>query len=310
MEELLHNYTNLNNSFKKKLVFNIGTEAGFFSEYNYMILAMLYCLDNKIKFTLFSKNANFRYKNGWTDYFLPFCEENRDNFHIKHNFRWTRYIYRRERPPYILYKWLRNVDYFTFDIWEQIRDRHLENKQYTIPELGINGDIQDACRVLIDLTWKYNSYTQERVDKLVSSVSLPQDYIGLQIRSGDKFVEAELLGVSAYIDKLQSISDLQDVFILTDDYRIIETLQNNYPFLRIKTLCEEHERGYFHQKFEKEDRNIIKNAHERLFASMDILSRSQKFIGTFSANPGMYLGMRMPKGSALSIDIDKWQIWL
>ena len=35
---------------------------------------------------------------------------------------------------------------------------------------------------------------------------------------------------------------------------------------------------------------------------MDILYKSNLFIGTFSSNPGMYLGMRRPKESTLGID--------
>jgi hypothetical protein len=57
----------LNNSYKSKLVFGIGIHAGFYSEINNMVIAMVYCLHNGIKFSLHSSNANFRYKSGWED---------------------------------------------------------------------------------------------------------------------------------------------------------------------------------------------------------------------------------------------------
>ena len=42
-EEVLSNYIKLNKSFRRTLVFRMGDSGGFFSEYNGMILAMLYC---------------------------------------------------------------------------------------------------------------------------------------------------------------------------------------------------------------------------------------------------------------------------
>ena len=72
---------------RKTLIFRIGSGSGFYSEYNNMIFAIAYCEINNINFKLFSKNANFSIENGWTDYFLPFCEEVEDNFHLRYNRR-------------------------------------------------------------------------------------------------------------------------------------------------------------------------------------------------------------------------------
>lgn len=47
-------YRRINKSFKRVLIFKIGLNSGFFSEYNNMILAMLYCLENRIQFKLSS----------------------------------------------------------------------------------------------------------------------------------------------------------------------------------------------------------------------------------------------------------------
>jgi hypothetical protein len=310
MENLLDNYQKLNDSYKKTLVFNIGTDAGFFSEYNNMILAMLYCLENKIRFTLFSKNANFAYKEGWNDYFLPFCEENKSRFHAKYNHRYPRYIYKRERLFYFLYRILKYNNFLTFQLWDQMRDRNLENKTYNIPELGINGDLRDACRILIKLTWRFNPNTQERINQLISSLQLPEKYIGFHIRSGDKLSEVKLLAPSIYIEKTKHLSDIRDAFVCTDNYQVIKELENQYAKeWDIYTLCEQGERGYFHVEFQNQTKEVKKESHEKLFASIEVLSRSVLFIGTYSSNPDMFLGMRMPKDKVIGIDLEKWQIW-
>ena len=71
----IEEYQKLNSSFKKKLIYKVGLDCGFFSEYNNMILAMSYCLIHKIQFVLSSNNANFDNENGWCGFFEPFCED-------------------------------------------------------------------------------------------------------------------------------------------------------------------------------------------------------------------------------------------
>ena len=46
--DLATKYHLLNRSFKKTMIYHIGIDAGFFTEYTYMLHAMLYCLQHKI----------------------------------------------------------------------------------------------------------------------------------------------------------------------------------------------------------------------------------------------------------------------
>lgn len=48
--DLATKYHLLNRSFKKTMIYHIGIDAGFFTEYTYMLHAMLYCLQHKIQF--------------------------------------------------------------------------------------------------------------------------------------------------------------------------------------------------------------------------------------------------------------------
>ncbi|GHV16741.1 hypothetical protein FACS1894169_10890 [Bacteroidia bacterium] len=311
--ELRKKYYALNKSFRKKLIFHLGSDAGFFSEYNNMILAILYCLVNKIQFVLYSEDANFGYKKGWSDYFLPFCGETNSNFHRKYNFRdfdfLRQRLSRKDKLKIRVYKMLNGVDFLTQDLWLQIRDRNHENEIYNIPELGIiNRSLRDACKNLIIMTWKYEAKTDSTIKNKINSLNLPTEYIGFHIRRGDKHVEQNLIGISEYLNKAEAISNTRNAFILTDDYKVITETKKLYPAWNIFTLCKESETGYEHAQFKKKDKSIIKDAHLNLFASIDILSRSKYFVGTFGSNPGMFLGMRMNAQNSISIDIT-WQIW-
>jgi hypothetical protein len=204
---------------------------------------------------------------------------------------------------------LNGVDFLTQDLWLHIRDRNHENEIYNIPELGIiNSSLRDTCKSLIIMTWKYEAEIGSIIKNKIKSLNLPAEYLGFHIRRGDKHVEQNLIGISEYLNKAETISNTKNAFILTDDYKVITETKKLYPAWNIFTLCKESETGYEHAQFKKRDKSIIKDAHLNLFASTDILSCSKYFVGTFGSNPGMFLGMRMNAQNSLSIDIT-WQIW-
>jgi hypothetical protein len=309
MNDLVAKYRSINESFSKKLVFRLGIEAGFFSEYNNMILAMAYCLKHRIRFTLYSENAWFSHR-GWTEFFEPFCNQETSRHHMLLNHR--------EVPPppgkrtMVLTAWtklLHGIDYFTWQLWAEFRNRETEQETFDIPELGIKGKLRDACRVLTDFTWRYNLASQKIIHELIDFVNLPPDYVGFHIRGGDKFKEDKLHPLNAYFDDMASRTDCRNAFVLTDDYRIIETIRKEYPEWKIYTLCQENERGYYHQDFLKKDPEFIREQTLRLFASTDILLKSELFLGTFTSNPGMYLGMRMEAERCLGVNGTTWRLW-
>jgi len=308
--ELVEQYRTLNESFKSKLVYHLGAEAGFFSEFNNMILAMLYCIKHNIQFELFSKDANFGYEKGWQDYFLPFCNESNVTLHSKLNPRQpAREIALKNKFKIFLFKICTKTEYFTFDLWNEFHSKNFEKFYFDLPLLNIKGNIQQACAKLIDLTWRYNKETEDEINEIISSLNIPEHYIGMHIRGGDKFIEYEKVEVDKYIDIALQKSDLRDVFLLTDDYRIIIQMRKDYPTWNFFTLCDENERGYFHTEFVNSNTEYKKNKIIKLFSSVDVLNKAEHFIGTFSSNPGMYLGMRMKDSKVHGVDLGHWTIW-
>ncbi|GAB2771947.1 hypothetical protein GCM10027275_13460 [Rhabdobacter roseus] len=318
--DLKKEYKLLNNSYAKSLSYGVGLHAGFFSEINLLILAVLYCLQNRIRFVLHSSSANFRFVHGWEDYFEPFCLETKGQVldridrreKINYDFSITkpRRLYRLakyELTLYLLKKKL-GVDFITFDLLDEILNRKLEHVQFNIPELGIDGDLQDACRIVARMVWKLNSGTQQIVDKYTGSLYLPEKYLGFQIRRGDKHQEIDFKNTGIYLRKAAENSDLRDAFVLTDDFTVIEEIRNKYSSWTIHTLCQPKERGYAHTDFFSKNRTEIYNDTVKLIANIEVLKNSELFIGTFSANPSMFLGMYMGHGKAISVDVP-WQVW-
>jgi len=71
----IETYRQLNESYPKKLIHHFGTGNGFYSELNSLLFSTLFCLQNKLRLEIYSKDAPFTFNNGWTEYFEPFCPE-------------------------------------------------------------------------------------------------------------------------------------------------------------------------------------------------------------------------------------------
>lgn len=313
-------YNKLNQSFRKRLIFRLGVDSGFFSEYNNMVLAMLYCLKHKIRFELYADWTHFALRNGWNDFFTPFQSENHQIINKDYNLRPYIIEQSRESPfkKFVkyncitsAYKTLFGIDYLTQDLWAQHRDPAFAQATFTIPELGMdNISLLEATQQCIRAFWQYNEHSASVIANFIASAGLPNDdYISLHVRAGDKFTETKMFDFSEYMRPAQEISRNRKAFILTDDYTVMEQLRMQYPDWEFFTLCEPEERGYFHRDFVRQDRTFKYRQHLKLFANMDICAGATKFIGTYSSNPGMYMGMRIGEERCRCLDYDQWLIW-
>mgnify|MGYP003276501500 CR=1 FL=1 len=44
--------------------------------------------------------------------------------------------------------------------------------------------------MLVCLTWKYNDSTNKRIKEILKTLSLPDKYVSIHVRRGDKIVES------------------------------------------------------------------------------------------------------------------------
>lgn len=311
LNDLKREYAKLNKSFDKKLVFRMGADAGFFSEYNNMLLAIHYCLVNSITFVLSSKNANFSStKCGWTDYFEKFTKEYKFPLLSVYNKRMESPVFKNKKDEMIFsaYRKIKGINFITYELFREIRRQDV-NKVYSIPRVELNGTLLENCSKIHNLIWNYNNKTREEIEIIKEKLSLSGSYYAFHIRGGDKLIEHDLYSFEAYMNCVSQNKSIENIFVLTDDYTNIELLIKHYPCYNFKTLCNEHERGYIHQEFEKKTKSEKRKDLLKLFASMDLMQNAEMFVGTFSSNPGMNMGFRMPKDKIVGLDFSEWVIW-
>lgn len=286
-------------------MYHVGVDCGLFVEINYMVNAMLYCLAHRIRFQLYSEDANFATGKGWTEYFQPFCEEVHESLHKKYNFHrppsWLRILKgcRKKRSvgpiAWKLKLILKTVigRLMTFGVYREyvlfsqdVSDD--PDKHYHIPELGINGSYYEVYSLLARMIWRFQPdiLRQEAICK--GKLALPPLYDGIHIRGGDKIVETELICGK----RIMQVLDPEPgscVFILTDDYRKFQELQANSPDVRFLTLCQPEERGYLHKAFCHKSPESRHASIVRLIISVDLLLGCRSFVGSITTGPSVFI---------------------
>jgi hypothetical protein len=314
----LESYRRVNESFHRRLVCRIGVDCGFFVEMNYMVNAMLYCLANRIQFQLFSRDANFGTGIGWTEYFQPFCKEVYELYHLKYNLHqpptWKRILKKRSLNMIVwkLKSIIKTLIGRIIGLWIY-KEIVLLNQDvvsvakhhFVIPELDIDGDYTEVYGLIVRMIWRLRPEIIRQELELKKEISLPDSYFGAHIRGGDKAIEAHLISGKEILTAL-SPKEGDNVFVLIDNYQQLEMIRSEFPHLRILSLCQTYEKGYFHQEFIRLAPQQKKESIVRLIISVDILLNSQAFVGTITSGPSVFvMKVRANESSAFAIDCPK-----
>ncbi len=285
---------------KKRIIYHLGAYCGFYSEFNSMVLAILYCRRHGIDFALYSKDAIFSQGAGWKDYFLPFCKESHNPIHNRINLRGRKPSGRKNKLLLLAYKSMFPKNRLTFELWDTFRN--IDHTELSTEET------RKLCGEIIKEIYHFNPSVDNKIKTMIDSLNMQGPYIGFHIRGGDKQFEHQLLPVDQYISRAEQLSDIRQGFVSTDDYRNFELLCQKYPNWKFYTLTPPANQGYDQYTFttltpqQRFDELII------MFASMEAMCRAELTICTYSSNIGMFLGMRIGN-RAIGVDMDNWMIW-
>lgn len=298
-------YKRLNESYSRKLIHHFGTGNGFYSELNSLLFSVLFCLQNKLRLELYSKDALFCFGNGWNEYFEPFCPEFKNDFIGK---RISRDYINNHRDKHIcyLYKIFTRNDILN-DIYWYCRSGWFEHSSFDIPELGIHGDIRQAMKVIIPIVYRFNTTYTHIIEEFIEGIGLPEKFISLHVRAGDKITERQLITPQSYLDKAKELSYCKNIFVATDDYRIYEELKKSNPEYHFYTSTSPDDKGNDTDKFFASTKENIQRNLIEMFASIDIFLKSELFVGTYSSNPGLFAGMLLDD-KMVGMDFDNWLI--
>lgn len=306
--ELLEKYNELNNSFENKLFFKFGTNqgSGFYSELNSLLLGVLFALQRQYKFVLYSRDASFAFGNGWEEFFEPFCPTMKNRLL---GYGMGRGMGNRKDILTSFYTMFNPKNKFENNIFWYLHSNWFGESHFNIPSLGINGNIRDALKVLIPMVYRFNGKYTKLIEDFIKKINLPQDYVSFHIRGGDKVTEKELYNPQDYFKMAEDNTDCRNAFVFTDDYRLFQQVRDNNPQWNVYTSAFEYEDGFVLKSFSKKDDETLRNELVKIFSSVQIILQSKLFYGTYSSNPGMFIGMQMDEDRMKGLDYKKWVLF-
>lgn len=293
--ERLKIYNKINDSFDTKLIYHVGSYAGFHSEVDAMMQCMLYCYKHKIKFILYADDANFAGGHGWEEFFEPFCELNHDSLNSKYNVR-----YYESNPilkPFQIIgsnklKKRNGIDLLTQDIFKTAINKSISTTEIIEwPELDINGPTFTEFGKIADFALKFNEKTKKEVDSIIKSLNLPKHFYSVQLRGGDKLEEKGVVNDINVVAKriLSYKKNIDNLFVFSDDYRYVEEIKKQLPNTNIITLCDQNDIGYDNVKFNKTDWTYKRNKMINLFAMIEICFMSDIHFGNNTSCVNNYI---------------------
>ena len=283
-EQLRADYTRVNDAFPQSVVFRVGSGAGFFSEVGGMIVSMMYCYHHKIRFTIFADT--FAGPEGWESFFEPFCPNKHNRLNARWNGREALGDGIKQRLLLQTLKRTNGAELLTSDVFWKANGEFKTSTVVDWPEFDIHGTTWPEYHKLFPLAMRFNAETRAAVDAVKARVPLPRPTYSIHIRSGDKITEqSELLTVPFCIEQIESTKpDVQNLFVLTDDYTNIEELRRLRPAWNVLTLTSPEERGYWNAEFfampwEQRRENLI-----TFFAIVEICVESDFHFGCEHSN--------------------------
>ena len=300
----IETYRRINEAFPEKLAYHLGSRSGFFAEYVNMLQGIVYCLQNNIQFQLYSKDANFATKDGWTDFFEPFCLEQTSPLHQAFNPRFPtpklRFQLRKAGAPVV--KMLCGCHYLTYEIWSDMNANRFDTSQISLDAVGEKGSAIDVFRKVCTMTWRLTTSIRKQIESIQQQLALPKTYGAIHIRSGDKVKEVKPFAHNTYIEKLQDVANIKDVLVLTDDYNNFLKLIHDYPEINFYTLEREHQSGYHHRVNKRRSSSEKQLDYITFLAGIETAAAAKTYVGTYSSSVSTFLRLRMNENTCHAVD--------
>lgn len=307
IEQRIKIYNTINNSYEKKIIYHVGSYAGFHSEVDAMMQCMLYCYKHEIKFILYADDANFSGGYGWLEFFEPFCEMNHDKLNSRFNLRFYssnpifKFI---EKIGATILKKRNNIDFLTQDIFRTAINKKISTTEQIIwPELEINGPTFTEFGKIADFALRYNDKTKKEVQSIISSLKLPKTFYSVQLRGGDKLGEKGVVNnIKTVVERINNFSNnIENLFVFSDDYSYVEEIKTLLPKTNIFTLCDPNDKGYDNVKFNHIDWPSKRSKMINLFAMIDICFMSKVHFGNNTSCINNYISSIRPNDEVYNI---------
>ena len=302
----------------KKIIYSL-THRGLYSELVNLALAKVYADKYNYRLLVNSRNWNSKIDNGLSDWFIPYFEETHSILTYQEK------IYNNEKP------WIGKIYYNPSAFWGYWRER-LYNKIYKIfnPTALLSkesfqrmhsgdflsqyseGELLNAVSNSFKKFYNYNVLTQNNISEKKQYINIPDNYISVHIRRGDKIVTGEMedINLNIYVDAIRKYSYISNnIYIATDDVTVISYISKKLSDIDIKIYYNKENKlkGFDEKTYNLKSDSVRRDEVLNMLFDMDMMINSSFFIGTFSSNVGCVVAMYLGLDKCHSIDVS-WKI--
>ena len=302
----------------KKIIYSL-THRGLYSELVNLALAKVYADKYNYRLLVNSRNWNSKIDNGLSDWFIPYFEETHSILTYQEK------IYNNEKP------WIGKIYYNPSAFWGYWRER-LYNKifKFFSPTALLSkesfqrmhsgdflsqyseGELLNAVSNSFKKFYNYNALTQNSISEKKQYINIPDNYISVHIRRGDKIVTGEMedIDLNIYADTIRKYSYISNnIYIATDDVTVISYISKklNDTDIKIYYNKENKLKGFDEKTYNLKSDSVRRDEVLNMLFDMDMMINSSFFIGTFSSNVGCVVAMYLGLDKCHSIDVS-WKI--
>ena len=302
-----------------KIIIYSLTHRGLYSELVNLALAKVYADKYNYRLLVNSRNWNSKIDNGLSDWFIPYFEETHSILTYQEK------IYNNEKP------WIGKIYYNPSAFWGYWRER-LYNKIFKFfnPTALLSkesfqrmhsgdflsqyseGELLNAVSNSFKKFYKYNALTQNNISEKKQYINIPDNYISVHIRRGDKIVTGEMedIDLNIYADAIRKYSYISNnIYIATDDVTVISYISKKMSDIdtNIYYNKENKLKGFDEKTYNLKSDSVRRDEVLNMLFDMDMMINSSFFIGTFSSNVGCVVAMYLGLDKCHSIDVS-WKI--
>jgi hypothetical protein len=283
--QLRSDYRRLNDSFETSFAFRFGRGGGFCAEMLGLVKSMMTCLHRRTQFCLSRGGppTGIGVVNGFADYFEPLFPEIDAGIFNALNLETIRGSGRfpiLRRGASRLLRAATGAEFFMMDDLGALPPR------LVVPELGIDAEYADACALLVRLVWIYRPDVQQEVMRTVSDWGVPDCYVSVHVRRGDKHVESAYVALDRYVAAIdRARRDGCAVVVASDDGSAADELARLLPPRFQVAVCSAPGSGGFRQSgFNRLPAPERYRQVKRFLAELEVLRRGALFVGAASSN--------------------------
>jgi len=303
---------------KTTIIYSLSTR-GLYSELFNLSLANVYAQKKRLSLRLNTYLWNSRIKKGWQDYFEPTLECSNDPLSAQDKVYsdekpWIGKIYYNPRAFFSYY-----IRLFLNKIYLILHPKHLLTREIFNEMRSvefIHGVLGKDAFNLMALSFKQmyiiNHETKLLIRKRTERLELPNSYIGVHIRRGDKITSQEMqdIHLDKYINAIVAYKNISPhVYIATDDISIISYIKEKTKTQNITIYYNNlnHSQGFNESDFNQASLKTRKEDTLNVLLDMDVLIHSKFFIGTYTSNLSRVVPFFLGPDKCISLDND-WNI--